>query len=66
MDYKIVFTMHPAEAGYRPINIECQAPEELCLMIRNTPIAKMSIAIYQAGGILVDKTPLLDFTTKGA
>jgi len=64
MEHRIVFTIYPAKEGYPPINITCKAPEELCLMLRNTVVGSVGIGIEQAGGKEIEKTPLLDFNTK--
>ena len=66
MDYRIRFTIYPAGEGKPPINITCGAPEELCLLLRNTVVGSVGIGIEQSGGIELEKTPLLDFNTKGA
>ncbi len=63
MAYRIIFTVISSSKEYPPINISVQAPEELALMLMKTPVGQVSIAVERAGagGILLDKTPLLDF-----
>lgn len=61
MDYKLIFTIHPAVEGFLPINIACQVPEELSDLLRRTPVKGVSIRIEAGGGVLVDATPLLEF-----
>jgi len=63
MDYRAIFTVIPSNKEYPTINIECRIPEELAQMLMKTPVGAVSIAVERAGagGILLDKTPLLDF-----
>ena len=64
MDYRARITVIPSSKEYKPITIFVQVPEELALMLMKTPVGQVSIGIERAGagGMLLDKTPLLDFT----
>lgn len=63
MDYRARFTIIPFSKEYKPITIVVKIPEELALMMMATPVGQVSIGVERsgAGGILLDKTPLLDF-----
>jgi len=45
MEYRIVFTIYPAQESSPPITVTCRAPEELCLLLRNTVVGQVGIGI---------------------
>ncbi|OGN99184.1 MAG: hypothetical protein A2Y89_03130 [Chloroflexi bacterium RBG_13_51_18] len=60
MDYKLTITVI-SDKEHPPISINIQIPEGLALMLMKTPIKATSLGIAGAGGIILDKSKLLDF-----
>lgn len=61
MDYRVIITVYSSSKEYPPINFAVQVSEALAKMLMATPVGKIGIAVERSGGIVLDKTRLLDF-----
>ena len=61
-EYRLTITVYSSNKDYPPHNIFVQIPEELALILMDTPVGQVGLGIERSGpNILLDKTRLLDF-----
>ena len=55
--YRVIFTIHPGNPEYAPINIGVLLPEYQARVLMATPVKKVGISVQRAHGIILDQTP---------
>ena len=60
MQYRIRVIVH-SDAFHQPVRFMVEAPEALARKLMATPVKSVTIGVEATGGVILDKTPLLDF-----
>jgi len=60
MDYRLIVTVI-SDQEHPPVNFALQVPDELALILMATPVKAVSLAVERAGGMVIDKSKLLEF-----
>jgi len=60
-EYKATFMVY-SDKDHAPVKIEIKIPEELGKLLMGQAVTTISLGISTASGLLIDKTPLINFS----